>query len=54
MNKPLIVSEDKHTGIEVYIQEGRLEATGWYDSIVGIQPEDIKIYYCPMCGRELK
>jgi hypothetical protein len=53
-NRPIIRVGDEYARFDISITKGNLELTGFYDSIRGIEPAEAKIYYCPMCGRELK
>ena len=53
-NKKLLgESNDEFEGIDVGIVENKLIVSGWYDSIVGIEPLYIAINFCPHCGSKL-
>lgn len=56
-NECLIKSDDKTDGVEVKIYRKHdgafIFAWGWFDGLIGIEPERVKINYCPMCGEGL-
>jgi hypothetical protein len=41
-------------GVDAEIDGSDLVISGWYDTNVGISPLYIPIYFCPMCGRDLR
>ncbi len=51
----LVKTTRSHTsdGLRVHIDGDQLVVSGWYDSMVGIEPVEAKINFCPMCGRKL-
>ena len=59
MNKPLVESKDKDEGVIAWLQQLKRDEKmylcvyGWYDGIVGIAQQQVRINYCPMCGRRL-
>lgn len=60
-NKPLVESKDKDEGVMAWVQKrddgAYLCVYGWFDGwdggAVGIEPQQAKIKYCPMCGAKL-
>lgn len=53
-SKILGKSDSLNDGVEAVIDGWSLRVSGWFDRCVGIWPLNITIYYCPMCGRDLR
>lgn len=49
-----LLQEGNRSGVDAYIYNDDLIVGGWYDSAVGIQPQSVKINFCPICGRKLE
>lgn len=57
-NRPLVESKNKDEGVIAWVQKSARDggtylcAYGWYDGIVGTEPQQVRINYCPMCGEK--
>ena len=56
-NKRLIEKTEENDGVIVWITHEAdgiyLNASGWYDQIVGMDTEKVKVNYCPNCGKKV-
>jgi hypothetical protein len=53
-NIDIINSGFYNDGVIVTIRYGLLHTNAWYDSFSGMDIKDVKINFCPMCGRKLE
>jgi hypothetical protein len=53
-NLDIINSGYYNSGVIVTIRDNQLHTNAWFDSFYGIDVKDVKINYCPMCGRKLE